>query len=360
MGEAMRGEAEQRPGRVAIVPGLAFVLILAIAGRWMHQLLPGGWGKLLGEAVLGMGIGLLIGNAVRLSPRFQPGIQMAFGLILKTSIVLLGARISLQQIAEIGWGVVLLILLLIGLAMGLTRMLAGAAGISPKLGLLIGVGTAICGNTAITVTAPVIEAADEEVSFAIATNTLFGTLAVFAYPLLGRLLGFTDHFFGIWAGTAVNDTSQVVAAGMSYSLAAGELATAVKLTRNALMGFVIVAIGLWFHRDSEAPPCPGGRSGLWLKVKRSVPLFVFGFLAMALLNSFGAFDALSEMTGRNLISDLTGTAKFLILMALVGVGLNTRFDKLRCLGVWPLVIGFAASLTTAVTSFCVLRYVLHV
>ena len=123
------------------------------------------------------------------------------------------------------------------LALTAAHLLGKLAGVPGRLATLIGVGTAVCGNSAIVATAPVIRALDEEVSFAVATNTLFGTAAVLLYPIIGRALHFSDHVFGTWAGTAVNDTSQVVAAGFAYSEAAGRLATAVKLNTKLESAF---------------------------------------------------------------------------------------------------------------------------
>ena len=129
-------------------------------------------------------------------------------------------------------------------------------GTSARLATLIGVGTAICGNTAIIATAPVIKAEDRDVSFAVATITLFGTAAVIVFPLLGHALGMSDVLFGHWAGAAVNDTSQVTATGFSYSVEAGETATIVKLTRNTLMVPVIFFAGTWIatRQLGEAGP----------------------------------------------------------------------------------------------------------
>ena len=127
--------------------------------------------------------------------------------------------------------------------------------------------------------------------------------------------------FGTWAGTAVNDTSQVVAAGFAYSEAAGKVATAVKLTRNALMGGVIVAMGLAYGRAATATDGAAGavRGGWRKRLQQSVPLFVIGFLVLALLNTFGAVRALSDATGQEMTKAIQTVVRFLILVALAGV-----------------------------------------
>ena len=336
---------------IAIGPGLILTLAIAVFSRWLHGFLPGSWSAVLGEVVIGLSLGLIIGNLWRPSLLFKPGLEFSFCTVLKIAIVLLGARLSLQQVMQIGGKAVLLITLLILLALMVAHLLGRLTGVSGKLSTLIGVGTAICGNTAITVTAPVIKARDEEVSFAIGANTLIGTTAVFLYPVLGHQLGLSDTFFGTWAGVAVNDTSQVVATGFAYSEQAGELATAVKLTRNALMGFVIVAIGYLYSKGSPN----WERMSLFGKIRSSIPGFVIGFLVMAVLNSLGVFDRLSDLINRPVLQDMTYAAKFLILVALTGVGFCTRLNDMRKIGLAPFVLALAAALSTSLVSYFVIR-----
>lgn len=336
-----------------LAPGILLTLVVALATRFIHGFLPETLGRALGEVVIGMAVGLIIGNAVSLPAWSEAGIRFCFGFILRLAIVLLGARISLQAIADIGGSVLLLIIGLVILAVTAARLMCAAAGVPPKLGALIGVGTAICGNTAISVTAPIIHARDEEVSFAIAVNTLFGTFAVFFYPLFSQWLGLSPEFFGIWAGVAVNDTSQVIAAGYAYGDQAGDIALTVKLTRNALLGFVLIAVGLIYAKEQT-----GEEPGLVGKIKNSVPDFVIGFLIMAVLNTFGFFESASDTLGRDIQADLKWAAKLLILIALCAVGLNTHFGKLRAIGLKPFLIGLAVALLTAVTSWCVIRFLI--
>src|SRR6185295_14949853 len=203
---------------------------------------------------------------------------------------------------------------------------------------------AVCGNSAIVATAPVIRARDEEVSFAVATNTLFGTLAVLLYPVIGRLLHFGDAQFGTWAGTAVNDTSQVVAAGFAFSEAAGRLATAVKLTRNALMGLVIVGVGIAYARVGAATHAPGDA---WARFRLSFPLFVLGFLAMALINSVGGIRWLSGVVGLDVGSILREASRAMILVALAGVGLSTKIQAMRQTGWKPFLVGLVVAAITS-------------
>src|SRR6267378_5076275 len=258
-----------------VLPGLVVTIVCAITARWIHGLLPAKAGAVVGEVVVAVLLGLVIGNLARLPEILAPGIRFSFHSLLRVAIVLLGAQFSFAQVVAIGGKAVLMILVLMSLALLVAHALGRMAGVPGRLATLIGVGTAVCGNTAITATAPVIHARDEEVSFAVATNTLFGTLAVFLYPLLGHALHLTDAAFGTWAGTAVNDTSQVVATGFAYSDAAGKVATAVKLTRNALMGPVIVVIGLVYARREGARGASARGAGdarptsIWSRTRQS-------------------------------------------------------------------------------------------
>ena len=309
----------------------------------------------MGEVLFAIVLGLIVGNAVRLPDALKQGIRFSFHTVLRTAIVLLGASLSFQQVVATGSAALLIIVILMTLALTAAHVLGRAAGIPARLATLIGVGTAVCGNSAIAATAPVIRARDEEVSFAIATNTLFGTLAVILYPIVGRALGFGDTTFGTWAGTAVNDTSQVVAAGFAFSEAAGDVATTVKLTRNALMGFVIVGIGMAYANTNASDASESkARVTTWKRIQQSVPLFVVGFLLMAVLHSVGALAWVSRAVGVNVVTLLRDFSRVLILVALAGVGLSTRFDAMRRIGWKPFLLGLGlAGLTSGTSLFLI-------
>lgn len=334
-----------------MLPGLALSVLVALVARLAHHALPAAIGSVVGEVLFAVVLGLLVGNAVRLPESFRPGMRFSFHTVLRVAIVLLGASLSFQQVVATGSEALLIIVVLMSLALAAAHLFGRWSGVAPRLATLIGVGTAVCGNSAIAATAPVIRAKDEEVSFAIATNTLFGTAAVILYPILGRALGFGDVTFGTWAGTAVNDTSQVVAAGFAFSEAAGDVATTVKLTRNALMGLVILGIGMAYAGGPATSP----RVGPWKRVQQSVPLFVIGFLAMAVLNSVGALAWASRALGADVVAALRDVSRVLILVALAGVGLSTRVDAMRRIGWKPFLLGFVLAALTSGTSLLLIR-----
>jgi uncharacterized integral membrane protein (TIGR00698 family) len=198
-------------------------------------------------------------------------------------------------------------------------------------------------------TAPVIEAREEETSLAVATITVFGLLAIVLYPLLGRFWGLSDTFFGTWAGTAVNDTSQVVATGLIYSREAGETATVVKLTRNLFMAPVIVGFSwLYFTRRQAEGKAQGRKAGV--KWQQAVPLFVLGFVGMAILNSLGAFPPAIR-------NGLQTVSQFLIVCALAGVGLETSVSSMRKIGFRPFYAGLCAAGFMAAVSFALITLI---
>ncbi len=314
------------------LPGLLLVIALAVVARASTLYLP----KIISEVTVGVALGLVVANLARPSARVKPGIKFAMGTPLRLGIVLLGARLSFGDVVATGLGSLVVVLACMAFALGLVLLLGRLLGLPPRLAMLIAVGTAVCGNSAIAATAPVIEAEERDVSFAVATITLFGTLAVLLYPLIGHALSFSDSFFGHWAGVAVNDTSQVTATGFAYSQAAGEIATIVKLTRNTLMGPLVVLIGILYMRSGMARATDKVAAASRWRWARLVPMFVVGFIVMAALNSLHVFPAA-------LSSAFSEASKALILVALVGVGLNTDVTQLRAVGWRPLQAGFLAA-----------------
>lgn len=317
-----------------ILPGLAAAVAVAVVARAVASGLPPAFSEVL-IAVL---LGIVIANSGVLPGATAAGLRFSVQRVLRLGIILLGARLSLGDVAQIGAGALGLVVLTMTVAFTFTFLVGRYLSLPPRLALLIGVGTAVCGNSAIVATAPVIDAEDREVGFAVATITLFGTLAVFAYPLIGHALGLSDPVFGVWSGVAVNDTSQVVAASAAYSSHARDIATVVKLVRNTLMAPLIVLIAWWWARQGTVQ-AGEVRSG----ALRAFPLFVLGFLFVALLRTVGLID-------RSLLSPIDQVAGACILVALAAVGLSTRVAQLRTIGPRPFYVGFGTAVFVAVLS----------
>jgi uncharacterized integral membrane protein (TIGR00698 family) len=316
--------------------GLAAAAIVAVLARFAALWLPGG----LSEILLAVWIGLLIASFRGLPSSMEPGLRFAQQRILRLGIILLGARLSLGDIAAIGFGALALVLVCMVSVFSFVLLIGNLTRMPRSLVVLIGVGTAVCGNSAIIATAPVVKAEEREVSFAVATITIFGTLAVFLYPLLGTLLHLSNAAYGVWTGVAVNDTSQVVAASAAFSAESRDIATVVKLVRNTLMAPLILLVALWWSgTDGTAVDGKRARAG----ALKAFPLFVLGFLAMALLRSVGLIDV-------NTARIMDEVAKICILLALAGVGLSTRLGLLRAVGAAPFLLGLGAGVLLAALS----------
>lgn len=313
-----------------LLPGLFVVFALAVVARTATGILP----EYISEVSVGILAGLALANAGWVHTSFAAGTGFAASALLRVGIVLLGARLSVDEVLTTGAASLLLVLVGLVVVAAIIIMLGRLFRVPPKLALLIGVGTAICGNSAIIATAPIIDAEESDVSFAVATITLFGIAAVVLYPLIGLFAGMSDGLYGQWVGLAVNDTSQVTAAAFAYSDQAGDIATIVKLTRNTLIGPVLVVIGVMYPVLFTGPE-PSHRLGLRSGLA-AIPLFVLGFVALAALNSLGLLPAQASDAAYDL-------AKFVILMALVGLGLRTSLRRLRAVGWAPLWVGFTAA-----------------
>lgn len=261
-----------------------------------------------------------------------PGAALAGSVLLRAGIVLLGTRLSMDEVREVGLDAALVIVPCVAVGAVAAWVFARRLGLPPSLSALLAVGTAICGNSAIAACAPLIRTNEDEVATAIATVTVYGSFALVAFPLIGAALGLPSHEFGLWAGAAINDTSQVVASAFSFSQSAGATATIVKLTRNL---FILPAVVL-------LPAIPALRRAerSSSSIASAVPWFVFGFVALA------AFVSLVEVPEN--VLEIAGTlSKVLILAALVGIGVGATSVKLDRSLAKPLLVGLGAGVIVA-------------
>jgi uncharacterized integral membrane protein (TIGR00698 family) len=222
-------------------------------------------------------------------------------------------------------------------------------GLNWKLSNLISAGTGICGGSAIAAIAPVIDAEDSDIAYAMSATFLFDMAMIVLFPIMGKALGLTDMAYGLWAGTAVNDTSSVVAAGYAFSEAAGDFATMVKLTRTlaiipTVIIFALIEVSIK-KKEAEA----AGNSG---DVKTHInffslfPWFIAGFLAVAIINSIGLIPAAVSVTAKNV-------SKFLMVAALGAIGLNTSFKEMSKSGIKPMIHGFIISALVVIVAIIV-------
>ncbi|HKG57314.1 MAG TPA: putative sulfate exporter family transporter, partial [Candidatus Limnocylindrales bacterium] len=319
---------------IAFVPGLLLAAAIATVARLVAAFLP----AVVSEVTVAILVALVVGRwqGVR-SRTFSPGLTLAAERFLRAGIILLGAKLSIEQLLGIGLPAVVVVVTTMAAALALVLGLSRAAGVDGRLGVLLAVGAAVCGNTAIVAASPVVAARPRDTAYAVSTITLFGTIAVFAYPLVGHAIHLADAAFGLWSGIAINDTSQVVAASSAYSPGAAEVATVVKLIRNTLMAPLLVAIAWAWTRGLVADGSRGSTGATRAGIRRAVPLFVLGFLALSAIRSVGLIDA-------TLATSLEAVSRALILVALAAVGLNVRLEELREVGPRPLMVGLGAAL----------------
>ena len=332
------------------LPGLLLLFAIATFSTYLADIIPSYISGIIGKVFLAVLLGIFIANIFQPSKGvFGSGIKFGSSKFLKLGIVFMGATVSFSDIADLGLMPVIIILALLILVVTSTFLLGSLLGVSFRRKLLISIGVCICGNSAIVATAPAIEAEEEEVAMAVSIITLFGVLGVILYPIIGRALGMNDILFGAWVGTAINDTSQVVAAGQIYSDAAFETAITIKLIRNILIvPAVMIASIVYRSYTVRLTGKDASQNRNRVNILKLFPMFVLGFLGMAVLNSLGIFDL--TVYGKQINTWFKELSKFLILLALSGIGLGVLFKKMKAIGFKPFVLGFAIEGILAVAS----------
>lgn len=331
-------ESQLRKANTSILPGFLLSFGLAIIAYLLGKQFP-----LIGGPVFGILLGIILRNTVGLPAIFTPGIGFSSKKILQWAIIALGGGLSFTQVWEAGLTSLSVMLVSLVSSFIAAFVLGKIFNVPWKLTSLIGAGTGICGGSAIAAVAPVIEADDTEVAYAISTIFLFNIAAVLVFPALGHAFGFSDLSFGLWAGTAINDTSSVVAAGYAFSQAAGEYATIVKLTRTTM---IIPVTAIFALITTIQKKKTAGVDNARFSLKRIVPWFIIWFLVASLLNTLGILAG--PIPGY-----LNQLGKFMIILALAAVGLNADFRKFLKTGFKPVILGLIVWFVVAVTSLIV-------
>ena len=339
---------------VSIIPGLAMAGTIAAAAWWAGRRIP-----VIGAAVFALVLGVAAGQFFR-PARAAAGLAFAGKKVLQYAIILLGFEMEITRVLIVGSKSLAVLLCTVLAAFGAMASLWRLLRVPEDQAILIGVGTCICGGSAIAATAPVIGAKERDIAQAISTIFLFNIIAVFLFPAAGRLLGMSDEGFGLWAGTAINDTSSVVAAASAWSDAAGNqtalaLATIVKLTRTLLI--IPVTLVLAATRTARARKEGGGASavpataaakGANVDFARIFPWFVLAFLAAALIRSFIPLPP-------ELPRALVACGKFLIVVAMAAIGARTNLKDLISGGWRPILLGLCCWFAVAAVSLAVQR-----
>jgi len=331
----------RRSGALAgLAPGLALTGGVA-ALSYALRLIPGV--SLLSPMILSVILGVAIHNFVGAPPAARPGVDVSMRPILRLSIVLLGLQITAGQAAAIGAPGLLGVAAALVATLAFTLLAGRALGVPRGLALLIGVGTAICGASAVIAAKTATAGKDEDAAYAIACVTLFGAMAMFGYPLAEGVLHLAPRAYGVWAGASIHEVAQAVAAAFQDGGEAGEFGAIAKLARVAMMAPVVIALGGASARL--------GLAGDGERLRPPFPWFLIGFLALAAFNSLVAVP-------RDIAAPVGAVATFLLSMAMAAMGLHTDLGRLSARGLRPIALGLIASLFISGFSLLVVRLIL--
>lgn len=322
-----------------VLPGLALATAIA-ATAFALRSLPGV--SLLSPMILAIVIGIALHNLVGTPVRARAGVKFALRPVLRFAIILLGLQLTATQVAEVGATGIGIIALVLLATFVFTVRCGRWLGVEPKLAELIAAGTSICGASAVIATNTVTRAPDEDVAYAVACVTVFGSVAMLAYPLLAGPLGLGAHAYGLWAGASIHEVGQVVAAAYQGGATAGEFGTVAKLSRVMLLAPVVLSLG--FLAMSRARRSGGGQA----TAAAPVPWFVLGFIAMVGFNSLVAIPPEAKAM-------IVAATTFLLSVALAAMGLETDIGKLKAKGLRPLLLGLAAFLFIACFSLGLIK-----
>lgn len=322
---------------LSIFPGIALTAALSTLAFAMRHI-PG-----LGLAnpmVIATFLGMVLHNLIGTPKMANAGVRFSLRPVLRSGIVLLGFQLSILQVLQEGMTGCAILFTAVLATLFATKWLGRAMGIDPKLAELIAVGTSICGASAIIATNMVTQGRDEDVAYAVTCVTLFGSLAIFVYPLLPVSLHLSPKAFGLWSGASIHEIAQVVAAAFQDGAQAGYAATIAKLTRVMMLAPIVVLLGSFT-----------GRRTAQRKIESSppaIPLFVIGFVALMLLHSAIAVP-------KSLLDAIVPFTTFLLSMGLAAMGLETDFRRLKAIGWAPLGLGAIAWIFISLFSFTLIK-----
>ncbi|MCS4486165.1 YeiH family protein [Staphylococcus americanisciuri] len=320
--------------------GLILTISIAVLSTSLGSIFP-----IVGSAVFAIVIGMIINNTITLPTSFRPGIQYSSKQILHYSIIALGFTLSFHAIGTVGLKslpILIITLLFCGI---MSLLLIKLLKIETSLGILIGVGTSICGGSAIAATSPVIKAKEDIIALSLSTVFLFNLIAVIIFPPLGHALHMNQETFGFFAGTAINDTSSVVAASAVYGQQALEVATIVKLTRTLFIIPITLGLALWMTKQRTSV------KQVQQPWYQSIPKFILWFLVAALISTVFNFSD-------SVIHIFRQLAHFLITIALAGVGLTVKFSYFRQAGFKPILFGLLLWVSLIIVSLIILVCIL--
>lgn len=320
------------------IPGILSAVVVALCGLMLSSLIPK---NLVSEGVFALLVGMVFHPLIKKFPILMSGINFTGKRLLKIAIIGMGVSLRISQVITIGSFSLIVMSFTLLTAFGGGYLVGKFLKIPWRQSGLISAGTGICGGSAIAAIAPVIDADHKDIAYAISATFLFDIIMVILFPLVGRALRMSDAGFGLWTGTAINDTSSVVAAGFAFSEIAGNYAIVVKLTRTLS---IIPAVIIFSFINMKSQKKAQHQSSFSLTT--IFPWFIILFLVVVLFNSIGLFN-------ENIQLSISTIGKFCMVMALGAIGLKTDFLRLITSGFKPMLLGFIVSLGVVVVSFLV-------
>lgn len=323
---------------IKVIYGVLLTVLLAYVSKIISFNV---FNELLGASVIALLLGMLLNPIISKYSDLQAGIKFTSKTILKIAIILMGASLSFKQVLSVGKYSLFVMIFTLITAFGGGYIFGKLFKMNWKLSSLISAGTGICGGSAIAAIAPTIKAKDSDVAYAISATFIFDIIMVILFPIAGKIFQMSDLGYGLWTGTAVNDTSSVVAAGYAFSEAAGNFSIIVKLTRTLSIVPVVLIFSYINSRISK-----DDNVKKQVNIKEIFPYFIILFLLMVVVKSTGVIS-------EDLSILLSNISKFLMIMSLGAIGLNTNFKEVSKSGFLPMVHGFIISLLVVVVSFTV-------
>ncbi len=314
---------------VKYIPGVIVAVSIAVTATFLSKL------DIVKETVnfspliIAILLGVIIGNTVKFPDSFKPGLTFSLKKVLRIAIVFLGFRLTFQNVAEVGIeGLILDTFILVSTFLGGVWIARRFFGLDPQMSYLIASGSSICGASAVLATAPVVKAEMHHAAMAVATVTIFGTIAMFLYPVVykaGLTIGFDDLMYGLWTGATVHEVAQVVAAGFAVSEDAGNTATIAKLTRVMMLAPLLIALSFFLAKKHATHG-----TGVALR-DIPIPYFVFGFIAMVGVNSLNIIP-------ENIVGYINVVDGFLLTVAMAAMGIETNINKIKGVGMKPIYV----------------------
>lgn len=323
--------------------GVGLTIILAFLAKVVSGWIPG---SLISPGVFSLLLGMWINPIILEYDIFKQGMNFVSKKILRLAIILMGVTLNFSQVVEVGKYSLIVMVFTLFVAFGGGYLLGKLFNMNWKLSSLISAGTGICGGSAIAAIAPTIGADNNDVAYAISATFIFDILMVILFPLMGRYFGMSDFGFGLWTGTAINDTSSVVAAGYAFSDAAGNFALIVKLTRTLS---IIPAVLIFSYINEKLNSKNNKNINIKINkvnIRNIFPWFILMFLAIVGIKSIGIIPS-------NLSNNIASLSKFFMIMSLGAIGLSTNFKEVSKSGFLPMVHGFIISALVVIVSLLV-------